>query len=278
MEDSPLNANRPSVTQLLNLIAKLRGTNGCPWDKQQTPQSIMPFLIEEAYELANAVAAGDADEICEELGDVLFQVLFLIRLCQEADLFDFTEVVARNLKKMIRRHPHVFGAETAATSQEVKARWHQIKMTEKGRTLEDSILDSVPSSMPALMRAYRISARAARVGFDWDDVAGVTAKVEEEWCEFNDAVSDTRSEKRNRSSVTLEFGDILFTLVNVARFVQVHPETALIGSIDKFEKRFRYMEKAINSQGKTMASMSKTELNDLWEVAKSKADSATIIE
>lgn len=277
MEDSPLNTNRPFVDQLVNLIAKLRGTHGCPWDKQQTPQSIMPFLIEEAYELADAVASGDTDEICEELGDVLFQVLFLIRLFQEADLFDLTDVIARNMEKMIRRHPHVFGAETAATSQEVKTRWHQIKMTEKSRTLEDSILDSVPSSMPALMRAYRISEKAARVGFDWDDVAGVTAKVEEEWCEFNDAVSARRSEAREYPSVALEFGDILFTLVNVARFVQVHPETSLIGSVKKFEKRFRYMEKAINAQGRTMASMSKSELNDLWEMAKSKVDLGTTI-
>ena len=269
MEDSPLTTKASTPEQnpfetLIKLIDVLRGDNGCPWDKKQTPTSIAVYLIEEIFELFDAIAADNPEEICEELGDVLFQVFFIARMFQEKGRFSIEDVARLNAEKMTRRHPHVFGQENAQTTKAIRERWHQIKMKEKKSAPDRSILDSVPSRLPALMRAYRISERAARTGFDWSDLRGVLLKVEEEWSEFKSALT-----KKDLDQTALEFGDLLFTLVNVARFVGVHPATALTASTQKFVRRFKVMEKVASEKGRKLDSLTMDEMDDLWESAKS---------
>ena len=268
MEDSPLTskASTPGKNPfetLIELIDVLRGDSGCPWDKKQTPTSIAVYLIEEIFELFDAISADNPEDICEELGDVLFQIFFIARLFQEKGRFSIEDVARINAEKMTRRHPHVFGKENAQTTETIRERWHQIKMKEKKRAPDGSILDSVPARLPALMRAYRISERAARTGFDWPDLNGVVQKVEEEWSEFKSALTKT-----DKNQIALEFGDLLFTLMNVARFVGVHPETALTASTQKFARRFKKMESVASEKGRKLDSLTMDEMDDLWEAVK----------
>ncbi len=251
------------IAGIINLIKMLRGEGGCPWDREQTPASMVLHLIEETYELADAIKSGNPDEVCEELGDVLFLILFIISMYEEKGKFSIDHVTELNNEKMTRRHPHVFKDAKADTPEDVKKRWNRIKMEEKNHAGLESILDSVPSGLPALMRAYRISDRAARTGFDWDNVSDVIKKVEEEWNEFLSAIK-----RKNQQDISLEFGDILFTLVNVARFARIHPETSLADSVKKFEMRFKHMEKAAAKQGEGIESVSREEFDLLWENAK----------
>lgn len=255
------------IDSIIELIAKLRGENGCPWDKEQTPKTLAPYLLEEVYELVDAIQSGNPEDVCEELGDVLFHILFIAGLYQEMEHFTIKDVAAANTEKMIRRHPHVFGRRKVSGVDEVRKQWHKIKMQEKNNDPPASLLDSVPAGLPALMRAYRISERAAKTGFDWADIAGVIQKVEEEWAELKAAMSGNKAQKENEQ-ISLEFGDVLFTLVNVARFARIHPETALAGSTKKFEKRFKYMEKAISESRRSLESVPREELEKLWEAAK----------
>lgn len=252
-----------SLEELIHLIQALRGKEGCPWDKQQTPQSISRYLIEEVYEFVDAVESGNSDNICEELGDVLFHVLFLAELYREKGSFDIASVARRNTEKMTRRHPHVFGSFRIDSTDEVRKQWHQIKQEEKRVSKSASALDSVPVKMPALMRAYRISEKAARTGFDWTDLADVMGKAEEEWAEFKMALKSEPPEK-----AAMEFGDILFTLTNVARFARIHPETALVGSVNKFIKRFKSLEGHIRAQGGTVEESSAADLDAAWQAIK----------
>ena len=253
-------ASLPSISALLRLIETLRGENGCPWDRQQTPRSISVYLIEELYELVDAIEADDAERVCEELGDVLFHIFFIARIYEENGRFDIGRVAGLIAAKMTRRHPHVFGSDRVKNTRQIRKRWHEIKKEEKKHGPDDSILDSVPVQLPALMRAYRLSERAAGVGFDWADTNGVMEKVNEEWEELQQAAADN-----DRQQVAAEFGDLLFTLVNLARFVRVHPETALTTSINKFEKRFRRMEKIVAEQGQNVSRLSQAELDAVWE-------------
>ena len=256
------------IEAIIDLIETLRGKNGCPWDKKQTPQTILAYLLEETYELMDAVESGDPMEVCGELGDVLFHIFFLASLFREVGHFDIKDVVNLNVKKMIHRHPHVFGDNKVDSADEVRKQWYKIKMEEKDLSSETSILDSIPSNLPALMRAYRISERAARTGFDWEDISGVMEKVEEEWSELKTVLKKQKQSPENNARVALEFGDVLFTLVNVARFANIHPETALRDSTKKFERRFRYMEKRISNGPKDIRSISQEEKDVLWEEAK----------
>jgi tetrapyrrole methylase family protein/MazG family protein len=258
------------INSIIDLIERLRGENGCPWDRKQTPKTIAVYLIEEVYELVDAIESGDPTGVCEELGDVLFHILFLSSLFREMGHFDIKDVVELNIEKMTRRHPHVFGNERVDGVEEVRARWHQIKKEEKSLAKEVSILDSVPSGFPALMRAYRISERAAKTGFDWNDIPDVMQKVEEEWSEFKALLERENRSPIDQDLLELEFGDVLFTLVNVARFAQIHPETALRNSTKKFETRFKYMEKLITESRRNIESVSQEEKDELWEVAKAK--------
>jgi MazG family protein len=254
---------------VIALVRRLRGEDGCPWDRKQTPQSLAVYLIEEMYELVDAIASGNEKAVCEELGDVIFQVLFLSELFAEKDAFDLDTVVRRNLEKMIRRHPHVFGDAKVTSTAAIRENWHAIKKEEKRARQheESSLLDSIPASLPALMRSYRVSERAARTGFDWNDLTEVMAKVEEEWEEFKDA-AQSADDERSRSKAAVEFGDIVFTLSNVARFMKFHPETALTAAIHKFEQRFRCMENAFRNEGRDLEGASREEMDRAWEAAK----------
>lgn len=252
---------------LMQLIQTLRGPDGCPWDKKQIPRSIVLYLIEEIYELAEAIESGNCDSIREELGDVLFQVFFIAELFREKGWFDIGEVALRTTEKMIGRHPHVFGADRLDSTEAVRDRWHKIKRHEKKNTESESVLDSIPVQLPALMRAYRISERVAREGFDWEDISGVMQKVEEEWGEFKNAL---RADQRERAA--MELGDVFFTLVNVARFAKVHPETVLTGAIKKFEHRFKELEKRAAERGVAMEVGSQAKLDRIWEQIKTEED------
>lgn len=258
------------INQLINLIETLRGKNGCPWDQKQTPGSMSIYLIEEMYELVEAIVRNDTDNVCEELGDVFFHILFITSIYKEKGKFDLEEVIGKVTEKMLRRHPHVFGDTRVENVEDVKKQWHHIKQTEKSDALSTSVLSSVPKSLPALMRAYQVSERAARTGFDWDDISGVMAKAEEEWKEFKIEVDSDPEKETNQRKKSLEFGDVLFTLMNVARFAGIHPETALAESINKFEKRFKFMETEFAKEGRHMDSATKIEMNHLWEKAKQK--------
>jgi nucleoside triphosphate diphosphatase len=261
----------PAVDAILDLIATLRGPNGCPWDRKQTPASLSVYLIEEVYELVEAIGANDIDAIGEELGDVLFQILFLAYLFHQAGYFALNEILERNREKMIRRHPHVFGSDTVEDAEQVKQRWRDIKKQEKPDAV--SLLDSVPAGMPALMRAYRISERAAGVGFDWDDLQGVLHQAESEWFEFKAEIDkDAHAGKKPGSAAALELGDVLFTLVNVARLAEIHPETALQKATLKFSKRFKRMESKAAEQHTPLDRLSRQALEALWEKAKSMGD------
>jgi len=221
------------------------------------------YLIEEVYELVEAIESGSSEAVCEELGDVLFQVLFIAILFAEKGDFNLSDVVGSNVEKMVRRHPHVFADAEAESAEDVRKQWRKIKETEESHIDKESVLDSVPRKLPALMRAYRIAERAAGTGFDWDDVYGVMEKVEEEWNEFKSEVPSGNKEK-----IALEFGDILFTMLNVVRFLRIHPETALSSATKKFEKRFRKMESDFAEKGREISSVSQKEMNEVWDKIK----------
>ncbi len=251
------------IDLLIKIIETLRSEQGCPWDRKQTPASLSIYLVEEVYELVEAIGSGRVEDICEEIGDVFFHVLFLARMFQESGHFDIVDVARGVTEKMIRRHPHVFGASQVSTVEGIRKQWKEIKRKEKKRPPGDSILDAIPGSLPALIRAYRVSERAAGVGFDWDGLEGVMKKTEEEWSEFNQAVA-----RKQPSEMSMEMGDLLFTMVNVARMARIHPETALAESTRKFEKRFRFMEKQLSTSGVSIESAPRDELERLWEEAK----------
>jgi tetrapyrrole methylase family protein / MazG family protein len=253
---------------LLDLIGTLRGENGCPWDRRQTPASMGRYLAEEVFELMEAIEKNDAAAVAEELGDVLFQVFFIAELYREAGRLELESVLAQIHAKMVRRHPHVFAGAAAETTEAVRAQWTEIKRAEKGGTGPESALEGVPAGLPALLRAWRISQRAIAVGFDWPDEEGVLRQAEDEWREFRTELSRPDVEADGRRRVAMEFGDLLFTLVNVARFARIHPETALTAAIGKFEARFRHMERATAAAGKNFADISRPEMEELWERAK----------
>lgn len=248
--------------RLIALVEILRSDHGCPWDREQTPEQIKIYLIEEAYEVLEAIESGAWEEVCSELGDLLFHIVFLARIFEEAGKFSIRDVVQTIFEKMIRRHPHVFAETPVSCADEVKERWHEIKTAEaKGKDkLEASLLDSVPRKLPALMRAYRISERAARVGFGWPDVHGVLRKVDEELAGLKAALKGGNAEKSAQ-----EFGDLLFTMANLGRVIGLHPETALTQSISKFVKRLKIIKQALRQQGRTLDSASLEEMDAIWE-------------
>ncbi len=257
----------PGIEALLNLIATLRGENGCPWDRKQTPVSMGVYLAEETFELIDAIQRDDPAAVCEELGDVLFQAFFIAWLYQEAGRMKIETVLAENLAKMVRRHPHVFGDGRAETPEAVRIQWDAIKRREKGAGPRRSVLDSIPAGMPALLRAWRVSQRAVAMGFDWADGRAVMRQAEDEWREFQEELAKPQGDA-DRAEVAMEFGDLLFTLVNVARVSRIHPETALTAAIDKFQARFRYMEAAAAAAGKSLDQLPREEMEVLWEKAK----------
>ena len=269
MEESE-KCREEGLTGLLEIVRTLRGENGCPWDRKQTPETMWKNLAEEVYELLEAIESGNPADVCEETGDTLFQLIFIAELYREQGHFGIADCISSITNKMIRRHPHVYGDKDLKDEAQLFKRWEAIKKEEKkeaGKSPAISVLDSVPAGMPALLRSYKVSERAVRVGFDWDNMDGVLKKVEEEWKEFGQALKGGNSKE-----ISLEFGDILFTLTNVARFAGIHPETALAGSTDKFEKRFRIMEGCLAQCGQKLSDLSRKEIDTLWEQAKKTAD------
>jgi MazG family protein len=252
--------------KLVQIMARLRGENGCPWDRQQTHESIKPYFVEETYEVLEAIDDGDAGKLCEELGDVLLQVVFHAQMAEEASLFSVAEVVRAISEKLVRRHPHVFGDVQADTAQEVLFNWEQIKKTERvSATGHASLLDGVPRELPALLRAHRLQEKASRVGFDWKEAREVFRKVEEELGELRAAME---SEQPDRTEA--ELGDLLFSLVNLSRFIAVNPEEALRKTIARFIARFQYIEEELARRGKTPGQVTLEDMDALWAEAKSK--------
>ncbi|GHU49108.1 nucleoside triphosphate pyrophosphohydrolase [Clostridia bacterium] len=252
-----------AVERLAAILKLLRGENGCPWDRVQTHESIKQCMIEEAYEALDAIERGDMDNLEEELGDLLLQVVFHGGIGSENDNFDLNTIANRVSDKMIRRHPHIFSKESAKTIDKVIEKWENVKRQEKGEASHSEILSEIPKALPALTRSYKIQAKAAEAGFDWDDVSGAFAKLDEERGElieaYNDGVEDRLRE---------ELGDLLFSVVNVARFLGIDPEEALNGTSRKFIKRFHYIETTAREDGKKLEEMSLDEMDELWERAK----------
>jgi tetrapyrrole methylase family protein/MazG family protein len=259
--------SKSEFEKLVGIMSALRGEKGCPWDKEQTRESLKPFLVEETYEVLEAIDERNPEKIKEELGDLLFQIIFHCQLAKERHEFDIGDVVRKISEKMIGRHPHVFGGAQYETSEEVLKQWEERKR-EEGKSRE-SILEGVPREMPSLLRAHRIQARAARVGFDWARVEDVLKKLDEELGEFREAL-----EKKDQQEIEDELGDVFFVLVNISRFVGVNPEDALRKTISKFISRFRYIEMKAAEKGKSLSQMSLEEMDALWEEAKGK-DSST---
>ena len=252
--------------RLLEIVARLRGPEGCPWDRKQTPESLRKYLVEEAYEAYEAVGEGRPEEVREELGDLLFLILMVAYIYQERGLFRVAEMLELCAQKMIRRHPHVFGEERARDAEEVLRRWQAVKAEEaREKAEEHSVLGNLPRSLPALQRAYRLGERASRVGFDWASAEEVFPKLEEEKEELLEALREGRRER-----IAEEIGDLLFTVANLARKLGVNPEEALKKTLLKFEDRFRALERAFREQGRDLSEVSLSEMDALWEELKKK--------
>ncbi|MEZ4271072.1 MAG: nucleoside triphosphate pyrophosphohydrolase [Myxococcota bacterium] len=251
-----------AFAELCRTMAKLRAPGGCAWDHEQTFESLKQYLIEEAYETIDAIDSGDANNHCEELGDVLLQVVFQAEIAHESSIFDVTKVAKGINDKLIRRHPHVFGDTKTQGAREALASWEAMKAQE--RPARTSCLDGIPRALPALLRAQRSSDKAAGIGFDWPDVRGVRDKVEEELRELWDVVDEPTAHNKQRE----ELGDLLFTLVNLARHLEVDPEAALSLATDKFHRRFRQIEKFLSAKKLDGIQVSLDELEQLWEDAK----------
>ena len=241
--------------ELVALLARLRGEGGCPWDREQTFQTIKPFLLQETYEVLDAIDREDWTELSSELGDLLLQVVFFSQMAQEAGHFDVSDTLAAINAKLIRRHPHIFGEETARTEADVRKRWDEIKATEKKRPA--AMLDAVPRSLPALVEAEQISSRAAAKGFDWDSKTQVLDKLQEELRELAEASTPDQIED--------EVGDLLFTVVNLARHMKVDPEQALRRTNAKFRQRFAHVETGVAGKWEQT---SLAEMEELWQKAK----------
>jgi tetrapyrrole methylase family protein/MazG family protein len=271
MTDSSPNEAGEKFRELVELIARLRAPGGCPWDREQTHESLKPMLLEEAYEVIEAIDEGDDQEFIGELGDLLLQVVFHSQIATEENRFAVSEVIERISSKMIRRHPHVFGEDGAQTSNEVLRNWEAIKAAElqaKGKSDSDaSMLDSVSTSLPGLMEAFQMTTKVSRVDFDWPDVASVIEKLDEEVEELKEAVAIEPSSHRE---IAGEVGDLLFVAVNVARLLGVDPESALKASNRKFRRRFRHIEDRLRDQGRKPADSDHVEMNAFWDEAKMK--------
>jgi len=260
--------------KLVEIMSTLRGPNGCPWDKQQDFNTLKPMLVEEVYEVLEAVENNDFDGLSEELGDVLLHVVFHAQLGKETGRFDINTVIDKISDKLVRRHPHVFGGESASTPEEVIKNWEVIKAQEKAEKLKNrtpqqrSLLEGIPSKLPAIHEAHQISARVARVGFDWPDIEGVFEKLQEEVSELKEVISEGNDDQK-RDRLEDEIGDMLFVIVNIARYLKIDSESALKRANRKFKTRFQHMENELVRQGKTLEETSLADMEKLWQQAKS---------
>jgi tetrapyrrole methylase family protein/MazG family protein len=253
--------------RLVEIMARLRAPGGCPWDRAQSREDLKTYLVEETYEVLDAIDQGDAAMLREELGDVLLQVVFHAQIASEEGAFTIEEVCRGINEKLIRRHPHVFGEVKADTPEQVLQNWEAIKKEEKaeknGEAAPASVLSGVPKVLPALLKAYRLQQKASRVGFDWEERRQVEEKVREEWAELNEAVAEG-----DKARVREELGDFLFALVNLSRFLEVDPEDALQQASAKFARRFQAIEREAQVRGRDIHGMTLDEMDELWELVK----------
>jgi tetrapyrrole methylase family protein / MazG family protein len=266
--DKTKKTDKDPFQSLVAIMERLRSEKGCPWDREQTRESLKPYLIEETYEVLEALDKDEPEKIKEELGDLLFQILFHAQVAREQGEFDINDVITSNIEKMIHRHPHVFADKSVSSSKEVLVNWEEIKKNETKNRHRKSILDGVPAPLPALLKAHRIQEKAARVGFDWDDIKDVISKVDEELGELKKAVSE-----KNKKHIEEEIGDLIFAVVNLSRFVKVNPEEALRKCIDKFKKRFNQIETELSKNGKKLKDTSLEDMDEIWNRAKKKKNS-----
>ncbi|MCM3762580.1 nucleoside triphosphate pyrophosphohydrolase [Alkalihalobacillus oceani] len=250
-------------TKLRKVIATLRGPGGCPWDQKQTHQSLKKYLLEETYEVLEAIDEQDEEHLVEELGDVLLQVLLHAQIGEDEGYFSIEDVIYAITEKMIRRHPHVFGETSVSDAEEVVVNWDAIKKQEKGKEENSSLLASIPKGLPALMEAEQLQKQAAKGGFDWDEAAPIWMKLQEEINEFMVELKAGAGEEMKK-----EFGDILFVLANLARYYKIDPEEALLRTNRKFKRRFRYIEESVGAEGRVLTELTLEELDERWEQAK----------
>lgn len=253
-----------TMDDLLSIMAALRDPEtGCPWDRKQSFETIAPYTLEEAYEVSDAIARGDMQELLGELGDLLFQVVFYAQMAKEQNTFDFSDIVDGICGKMIRRHPHVFADADYASDEELHAAWEAEKEKERADSKATGTLDGVACALPALTRAAKLQKRAARVGFDWPDTQGVLAKCREEFAEF-----ETELAEGNTEAMQEEFGDLLFSMVNLSRHLPLDAEQSLRQANEKFERRFRKMEGLLGDAGRGLDEASLEEMDKVWEQVK----------
>ncbi|MEN6414851.1 MAG: nucleoside triphosphate pyrophosphohydrolase [Veillonellales bacterium] len=261
--DMPAEQPQFTLEPLVDVMTRLRSPGGCVWDREQNHSSLRRYIVEEVYEVLEAIDLKAGDKLCEELGDLLLQIVFHARVAEECGEFTMQDVVNEVTQKLIRRHPHVFGDITVRDAAEVLVNWEQIKKREKGNADRKSVLDGISPGLPALMRAYKLQNKAAKVGFDWDDIEPVWGKIEEELRELKTAVQD-----KDKTAAEGELGDVLFSMANLARFLGLEPEVALNVTNNKFVSRFTYIEKQVQSQGLSWDKLSLADLDILWEQAK----------
>jgi len=255
---APRPQEQKPIDELLSIMQTLRAEGGCPWDREQTLESLKPYLIEESYEVLDAIDSDDRSKLAEELGDVLLQVVFQSQICAEEGSFTFDDVARHISEKLRRRHPHVFGDVEVSGADEVLKNWDNIKRTEK-EGAPRSIVEGIPRHLPALHKAQQVQKRAARVGFDWDAIQPVMDKIEEELAEIKQAMAHESS-----SRVKEEIGDLLFAVVNLSRFLGHNAEEALDGTIKKFIRRFQAIEKQIHGEGRQLTDCDLAELDAIW--------------
>lgn len=274
---------RYTLDDLIAIMAQLRNPQGgCPWDLKQDFKSISPYTIEEAYEVVDAIDRGDKNDLCEELGDLLFQVVYHAQMASEEEAFVFDDVVQAISEKLVRRHPHVFGDDDLKSDVEIKVMWDRIKRQEKSakersEQAKASILDDIPVCLPALTRAVKLQNKAAKVGFDWPDASFVFDKIEEELLEVREAYSQAQQEReeqelspRSQEKLTEEIGDLMFVITNLARHMKIDPEHAARGANNKFCSRFSYIEQELLNSGRSLDEASLEEMDALWDEAKTK--------
>ena len=248
--------------KLVAIMARLRGEGGCEWDRAQTHETLRQYLVEETHEVVDAIRQNDPSLLCEELGDLLLQILFHARIAEENGEFGISDVISSISEKMVRRHPHVFGEAHADSPEAVSRQWEHIKRTVENRS-HPSLVGGIPRDFPSLLRASKMSKKAARAGFDWERTEQVLEKVEEELGELKEAMSGEEPGK-----IEHEFGDVLFALVNLARFLNLNPEVAMMSANDRFERRFREMEKIASETGSSLENADMATLESLWQKAK----------
>lgn len=255
-----------NFNDLIEIMEQLRSDQGCPWDREQTHESLKQYLVEETYEVLEAIDLKDNRKISEELGDVLFQVIFHAQLAKERGDFDINTIIDGVCKKMVSRHPHVFSDAHCDTASDVSNMWDKIKQKEHRLSTTSEALNSVPSNLPALMRANKVQQKAAKVGFDWDNIEDVYDKVSEELSEVKEAAN--QDDLAEADHVTEELGDLLFSVVNLSRFLKVHPEQALTVATNKFIQRFELVETQALKSGRNLSDMTLAEMDGLWDQAK----------